>query len=308
MEIYHPRDDELLREMRRVRRSAKRKRLIWGLVIWLILTVAAGIYLLNTRYRLAVIKGPAMGDTLPEGTLVLVHKPEKGKSYKAGDIILYEKTMYAPVQITILSPKGKIRDYCQYRLYRDLGTTRQYMTRQDGRVTWVAELSNADIFESDPSGVLELDTKGLPNGEYWLKETRASWGQDVLEEPIQVTVNNPVRTQIKRVLAASGDRLMLSPFEETRVNSQPIDHSRTYGRTADAVTETRRINRVSVGQYYVQGDHLSLSTDSRDPEFDVVEEDEVLGRAEFALWPLRSFGSLTGQSVTVSGGGQGGAE
>ena len=47
MEIYHPRDEELLREMRRVRRAAKRRRLIWGLVIWLVLSIAAGIFLFN---------------------------------------------------------------------------------------------------------------------------------------------------------------------------------------------------------------------------------------------------------------------
>ena len=42
MEIYHPRDEELLREMRRVRRSDRRKRLSIGLSILLILSIAAG--------------------------------------------------------------------------------------------------------------------------------------------------------------------------------------------------------------------------------------------------------------------------
>ena len=41
MEIYHPRDEELLREMRRVRRSDRRKRLSIGLSILLILSIAA---------------------------------------------------------------------------------------------------------------------------------------------------------------------------------------------------------------------------------------------------------------------------
>ena len=90
MEIYHPKDEELLREMRRVRRSAKRKRLIWGFVIWLLLSIAAGIILFNRFYMLSVVQGPAMGDTLPAGSLVLVRRAEQGKSYEAGDILLYQ--------------------------------------------------------------------------------------------------------------------------------------------------------------------------------------------------------------------------
>ena len=39
MEIYHPQDEELIREMRRVRRTGKRKRILWGLLIGLVLMV-----------------------------------------------------------------------------------------------------------------------------------------------------------------------------------------------------------------------------------------------------------------------------
>ena len=42
MEIYHPQDEELIREMRRVRRSGKRKRILWGLLIGLVLSAAFG--------------------------------------------------------------------------------------------------------------------------------------------------------------------------------------------------------------------------------------------------------------------------
>ena len=51
----------------------------------------------------------------------------------------------------------------------------------------------------------------------------------------------------------------------------------------------------------VQGDQLSLSVDSRDTDYSTVTEEEILGRAEFALWPLRCFGNLTGQITAVTG-------
>lgn len=303
MESYLPTDDELLREMRRVRRSARKKRLTWGLVIWLVLSIAAGLFVFTRYYRLAVMKGPAMGDTLPAGTLVLVRRPENVTAYTSGDIILYEKLFAEPVELTILSPKGKIRDYCRYRVYRDMGTTRQYMLRKDGQVTWIADISAADEYESDEQGTVRLDTTGMPNGEYFLKETHASYGQNVLEEPIPFAVSNPSLVQMKRVLGAGGDNIVLSPYTETIVNGKGIGHTRTWGRTQDAGVTNRRVV-VRNGEYFVQGDQLSLSVDSRDADYDLVYQAEVLGRAEFALWPIRAFGPLTGQSVTAEDGGQ----
>ena len=134
--------------------------------------------------------------------------------------------------------------------------------------------------------------------------SKEPYGQDVLQDPFPVTVTNPTITQMKRILAAPGDRVVLSPYAETRMNGLEIDRSRTSGRTADTVTEVRRVN-VENGQYFVQGDQLSLSVDSRDKDFGTVRQNETLGRAEFVLWPIRAFGSLEGQAA---GGGQEGAE
>ena len=303
MEIYHPRDEELLREMRRVRRSDRRKRLARGLAVLLVLSIAFGLFVFHRYYQLAVMHGSAMGDTLPEGSLVLVRRPETGKGYVSGDIILYEKRIASPVEITILNEKGKIRDYCSYIVYRDIGTTRQYYTSTDGAVSWQTAESAAEIIESDAQGVVRLETEDLPNGEYWLKEVQASYGQKTLADPIPFLVKNPVRTQMKRVLAAPGDRVVLSPYAETRLNGLEIDTSYLSGRTADAAVESRRVI-VAKGQYFVQGDQLTLSLDSREVNYGNVAEREILGRAEFALWPLRCFGDLTGRAMTSGEAGQ----
>ena len=300
MEIYHPRDEELLREMKRVRRSDRRRRLCRGLIILLTLSIAAGLFVFLRYYQLAVAHGTGMGDTLPEGSLVLVRKPEAGQVYSAGDIILYEKRLAKPVELTILNAKGKTRRYCRYVLYRDVGTTRQYYASTEGGANWVSSVSGADIFESTEEGTVSIGTENLKNGEYWLKEVEASYGQAVLTEPIPFAVVNPVKTQLKRVLAGPGERVVLSPYAETRVNGLEISTAYTSGRTEDAAPEGRRLI-MARDRYFVQGDQLSLSVDSRETDYSTVSDGEILGRAEFALWPLQCFGDLTGRQITVAG-------
>ena len=301
MEIYHPRDEELLREMRRVRRSDRRKRLCLGLAVLLIMSIAAGLFVFHRYYMLAVMHGTAMADTLPEGALVLIRRPWT-EGYAAGDIILYEKRLTKPVELTILSPRGKTRRSCKYVLYRDVGTTRQYLSTAGGSTVWVTEISSADRIESSGEGTVRIGTEDLKNGQYGLMEVMASYGQDLLKDPIPFMVNNPVRTQMKRVLAAAGERVVLGEYAETRVNGREIDTSYTSGRTEDAAPEGRRII-VAKGRYFVQGDQLSLSVDSRETDYSLVADEEVLGRAEFALWPLRCFGILTGRQITAGEGG-----
>ena len=89
MEIYHPKDDELLREMKRVRRVKKRNRLFWGFLIWLLLSAVFGWFAFNKYCTLSIMHGSAMGDTLPDGSLTLVLR-DKAENYQRGDIILYE--------------------------------------------------------------------------------------------------------------------------------------------------------------------------------------------------------------------------
>ena len=307
MEIYHPRDEELLREMKRVRRSDRRKRLCRGLAILLILSIAAGLFVFNRYYFLAVTHGAAMGDTLPEGSLVLVRRQEPGKTYTAGDVLLYEKRLTRPVELTILSPKGKTRQFCQYVLYREVGITRQYYASSEEGVSWLPSTSGAFIFESNEEGGVTVGTDDLQNGEYWLLEVKASYGQTLLKDPIPFSVNNPVKTQMKRVLAAPRERVVLSPYAETRVNGWEINTEYTSGRTADAAPEGRRI-LLARDRYFVQGDQLSLSVDSRNTDYSNVTDEEILGRAEFALWPLRCFGDLTGRVTAVAGNGTEAAE
>ena len=189
MEIYHPQDEELVREMRRVRRSGKQKRILWGVLIGLALSAAFGWFVFTRFYTLAVCEGPGMGTALPGGSLVLIRRGTE--EIGQGDIILYE--------------------------------------------------------------------------------TDDGW-------------------QMKRVIATGGDRVVVSPYEEVRVNSAGITADTFAGRTADAGVTAWRLT-VPEGELFVQGDQLSLSVDSRYREYGTVKAEKTVGKACFILWPLARFGT-----------------
>ena len=202
MEIYHPKDEELLREMRRVRRVRKRSRLLWGFVITLLLCVAAGWFLFQQYFTLTVMKGPGMGDTLPNGTLVLVRK-NPPEALLRGDILLYSR---------------------------------------DGR------------------------------------------------------------EQLKRLIALPEDRVVLSPYaaEEIRVNGVAIAEPYVTGRAAETGLTSRRLT-VEEGMLFLAGDQRSLSVDSRFRDYGLVPQENVIGRAEYVIWPFYRFRSLRQEQDALAG-------
>ena len=64
MEIYHPKDEELLREMKRVRRVLKRKRLLWGLLIFVVLGAVFGWFVFHRYCAIAVASCVMLPDGL----------------------------------------------------------------------------------------------------------------------------------------------------------------------------------------------------------------------------------------------------
>ena len=116
MEIYHPKDEELLREMKRVRRVAKRKRWLWGTLIFMMLGALFGWFVFSKYLTLATMQGSAMGSTLPDGSLVVVYRDD-AHEYQRGDIILYETdTGYKMKRVTavagdrvVVNPVGTTR-------------------------------------------------------------------------------------------------------------------------------------------------------------------------------------------------------
>jgi len=97
--------------------------------------------------------------------------------------------------------------------------------------------------------------------------------------------HNPELSYIKRVIALPGDRLRI---DEGRVylNGQPIDEPYVPLLYRDTRSLTEFV--VPKDEYFVMGDHRSISSDSR--EFGPVERQLIYGKAALVYWPTRDFG------------------
>lgn len=147
MEIYHPQDEELLREMRRVRRTEKSKRILWGLLIGLVLTAAFGWFLFGRFFALAVCEGPGMSTAVPGGSLVLIRRG--AEDIQQGDLVLYEtddgwqlkRVLALAGDRVVVNSYGEIRvNSSEYRAdtfagrTEDTGVTTRRLTVPEGEI------------------------------------------------------------------------------------------------------------------------------------------------------------------------------
>jgi signal peptidase I len=98
---------------------------------------------------------------------------------------------------------------------------------------------------------------------------------------------DPSKSYIKRIIALPGDRL---DIDEGRVyvNGKRIDETYVPRRYRD----TRSIPEMVIppNEYFVMGDHRSISSDSRD--FGPVPRDLIYGKAAFVYWPADNMGVI----------------
>ena len=93
------------------------------------------------------------------------------------------------------------------------------------------------------------------------------------------------KSYIKRVIALPGDKLRI---EQGRVyvNGLLIPEPYVPERFTDDRSEAQIV--LPPNEYYVMGDHRSISSDSRD--FGPVGRDLIYGKAAFVYWPMEQAG------------------
>jgi signal peptidase I len=108
-------------------------------------------------------------------------------------------------------------------------------------------------------------------------------------EPGDVVVFRYPRDQqksyIKRVIAVPGDRLRIDSGQ-VFVNDRPLSEPYIPEEYRDARSLDAMI--VPKDEYFVMGDHRSISSDSR--EFGPVKRDLIYGKAAFVYWPSQDVG------------------
>lgn len=93
------------------------------------------------------------------------------------------------------------------------------------------------------------------------------------------------KSYIKRVIALPGDRLAIDHGAVT-VNGVTLKEPYVPERYEDDRSLPERT--IPAGEYFVMGDHRSISSDSRD--FGPVPRDLIYGRAAFVYWPMDQAG------------------
>lgn len=78
----------------------------------------------------------------------------------------------------------------EFVLYKKVDTTTvkyYHVDKTTGEVTWVDTKEEATKLTTEVDGVITFE--GLKNGEYWLKETKAPKGYNILTSDVQITIN-----------------------------------------------------------------------------------------------------------------------
>ena len=96
---------------------------------------------------------------------------------------------------------------------------------------------------------------------------------------------DPTKSYIKRVIALPGDDLRID-HGVVYVNGKPLRERYVPSWYRDDRSQPEMV--LPEGEYFVMGDHRSISSDSRD--FGPVPRDLIYGRAAFVYWPMDQAG------------------
>jgi signal peptidase I len=93
------------------------------------------------------------------------------------------------------------------------------------------------------------------------------------------------KSYIKRVIATPGDALRIE-HGRVYVNGARLNEPYLPARFEDDRSQPEMV--IPPGEYFVMGDHRSISSDSRD--FGPVDRDLIYGKAAFVYWPMEQVG------------------
>lgn len=134
----------------------------------------------------------------------------------------------------------------------------------------------------------------LNNNDYlilWKMAYRSSepdYGDIVVFKSKLLDENGKEKLLIKRVVAKAGDTVAVRDGYVYRNGTQLMEPYTKDGYTNGGIDETL----VPDGQLFLLGDNRIVSMDSRDPSVGFVDEELLVGKAVFRLYPFSKIGGL----------------
>ena len=96
---------------------------------------------------------------------------------------------------------------------------------------------------------------------------------------------------VKRVIAVSGDWVDITEDGDVYVNSKKLEEPYLEEKALGSCN-IELPYQVPESRIFVRGDHRSVSVDSRNTAVGPVAEEQIVGRLEFRVWPLKLFGAI----------------
>lgn len=102
--------------------------------------------------------------------------------------------------------------------------------------------------------------------------------------------NTDVDPYIKRIIGLPGDTIYIED-SIVYLNGSPLCEDYANEPKFKAYNAKNPVT-LGVDEYFVLGDNRNHSADSRISDVGIVTRDQILGRAIFRIWPLKTFGKI----------------
>ena len=117
----------------------------------------------------------------------------------------------------------------EFKLYRSgEEDTKEYYIWSNNKVTWGTE-DNADVFTTTSAGKLSQQVRGLDKGTYYLVETKAPTGYNLLKDPIEIVISvseNEIAETVTYTASYGGETASVTngvvDLKEEQKDAQPV--------------------------------------------------------------------------------------